>query len=99
MCTRPIPRASATRSVSSGWITSHGFALNVATDLRFFDSIVPCGIRDAGVVSMDELNGSSIEMADVMESVASHVCTVFEREQTGPLRRQPERLVGPIGER
>jgi len=83
--------------VSSGWITSHGFALNVSTDLRFFDSIVPCGIHDAGVVSMTELRGATIEMHDVIDAVAVHVCDVFERERIGPLRTQPERLVARIG--
>jgi lipoyl(octanoyl) transferase len=67
--------------VSSGWITSHGFALNVTTDLAFFGSIVPCGIRDHGVTSMARALGRDVTMADVCEAVASSFADVFELDR------------------
>jgi lipoyl(octanoyl) transferase len=66
--------------VSSGWITSHGFALNISTDLRFFDGIVPCGIRDHGVTSLARCTGRDIARAPVDECVAAHFARVFERQ-------------------
>jgi lipoyl(octanoyl) transferase len=63
--------------VSSGWITSHGFALNVTTDLDFFDAIVPCGIRDAGVTSIARCIGHDIAMHDVAPRVAKQFAIVF----------------------
>ena len=65
--------------VSSGWITSHGFALNVNTDLAFFDSIVPCGIREHGVTSIARATGRAIDMSDVSAAVAEQFAAVFER--------------------
>ena len=68
--------------VSSGWITSHGFALNVNTDLQFFDSIVPCGIRDHGVTSMQRALHREVPTSDVMHAVTESFAEVFEAHAT-----------------
>ena len=65
--------------VSSGWITSHGFALNVSTDLSYFDSIVPCGIQEYGVGSLRTELGRDIEMAEVEERVVRRFAEMFGR--------------------
>jgi lipoyl(octanoyl) transferase len=64
----------------SRWVTSHGFALNVNTDLRYFDWIVPCGLHDKGVTSLQRLLGRQIEMDEVAEKVVLHFGRVFEVE-------------------
>ena len=61
------------------WITSHGFALNVATDLDYFGLIVPCGIADRGVTSLSRLLGRPIELSSVRELVAHHFLELFGR--------------------
>lgn len=66
--------------VSSGWITSHGFALNVCTNLTFFEAIVPCGIRDFGVTSMDRLLAAAPSMGEVLTAVEPVFADVFDRE-------------------
>jgi lipoyl(octanoyl) transferase len=65
------------------WITSHGFALNVATKLEDFSLIVPCGIHDRGVTSLARL-GASVTVAEVEDSIVERFCDVFDRSTTGP---------------
>jgi lipoyl(octanoyl) transferase len=64
----------------SRWVTSHGFAFNVNTDLRYFDWIVPCGLRDKGVTSLQKLLGRQVEMEEVAEKVVRRFGKVFELE-------------------
>ena len=72
------------------WITSHGFALNINTDLSFFKMIVPCGIADKGVTSLSLILGQKIELESVAQAVASHFGEIFDRDlrfvETAPLR-------------
>lgn len=63
----------------SRWVTSHGFALNVTTDLSHFDLIVPCGITDRGVTSLARLLPEAPPLSGVQERVVHHMCRVFER--------------------
>ena len=56
--------------LSTGWITSHGFALNVANDLSGFAAIVPCGIADRGVTSLARLTGRDPDLGEVATTVA-----------------------------
>jgi lipoyl(octanoyl) transferase len=66
----------------SRWITSHGFALNVATDLSRFGLIVPCGITDKGVTSMAQALGHPVSMDEVRKTVASRFAETFGRSLT-----------------
>jgi len=61
------------------WITSHGFAFNVTTDLDFFRLIVPCGISDRGVTSLGKLTGRDIPTREVEDHFVRHFCAVFDR--------------------
>jgi lipoate-protein ligase B len=63
----------------SRWVTMHGFAFNVATDLNYFQLIVPCGIRGHGVTSLKKILGKDVEMREVADRVAHHFGEVFER--------------------
>ena len=64
----------------SRWVTSHGFALNVNTDLRCFECIVPCGLHDKGVTSLAKLLGHQVDMEVVCERVSEHFGPVFGLE-------------------
>jgi lipoyl(octanoyl) transferase len=63
------------------WITSHGFALNVATDLEDFDLIVPCGLADRGVTSLQRLLGRTVELADVEARIVNHFRNIFSARE------------------
>lgn len=65
----------------SRWITSHGFALNVATDLSHFDLIVPCGIQDRGVTSVERLLGRPVAMAEVEAAVEAAFSSMFSSRE------------------
>jgi lipoyl(octanoyl) transferase len=64
----------------SRWVTSHGFAFNVNTDLRYFEWIVPCGLRGKGVTSLAKLLGRTAEMEEVTERTVEHFGEVFNVE-------------------
>ena len=66
----------------SRWVTSHGFALNVGTRLDHFDLIVPCGIADKGVTSLERLLGRSVPMQEVEDAAAHCLSGVFQRQLT-----------------
>jgi len=61
----------------SRWITSHGFAYNVNTDLDYFKLIVPCGITDRGVTSLSKLLARKVDTRDVEKVVIEEFCRVF----------------------
>ena len=61
----------------SRWVTSHGFAFNVNTDLRYFEHIVPCGLRGKGVTSIEKLLGRNVEMEAVAKRVSEEFGQVF----------------------
>ena len=59
------------------WVTMHGFAFNVNTDLSHFDWIVPCGLADKGVTSLEKLVGSPQDFEGMNEMVARYFCEIF----------------------
>ncbi len=71
----------------SRWVTMHGFAFNVNTNLSYFDHIIPCGITDPdkSVCSLRSLLGHEIDLQKIKQEVAGEFCLVFDLEQSSPL--------------
>lgn len=63
---------------SSRWVTMHGFALNVNTNLGYFDHIIPCGIRGKAVTSMEVELGKKLDIEEVKAKILKHFEDVFE---------------------
>lgn len=66
----------------SRWVTMHGFAFNVNTDLEYFNNIIPCGIPDKSVTSMKQELGTDVNINEVKEKIKKHFATVFNCELT-----------------
>jgi lipoyl(octanoyl) transferase len=73
----------------SRWITSHGFALNVTTNLSHFDLIVPCGIADRGVTSLSALLSGQLAPGEVEDAVIRAFGAVFDRQTVDGVPFQP----------
>ena len=65
----------------SRWVTMHGLALNVNTDLRYFDGIIPCGIFDYGVTSMEKLMGSKQDINKVKNTIIKYFKNILSHEE------------------
>ncbi len=63
---------------TSRWITMHGFALNVNTDLKYFNMIIPCGIQHKQVTSMEKELGRKVDVAEVEGKIRQHFQEVFQ---------------------
>ena len=63
---------------ASRWVTMHGFALNVTTDLSYFDHIIPCGIQGKGITSMARELGKIIPMKEVQHKLKHHLALLFD---------------------
>jgi lipoyl(octanoyl) transferase len=85
----------------SRWVTSHGFAYNVSTDLRYFDLIVPCGIAGKRATSLERLLRTPVDSEEVRQKLILHFGLVFERTMISVSPSELEQAVGdnrfPVG--
>ncbi len=64
----------------SRWVTMHGFAFNIAPDLDYFNNIVPCGITDKQVTSLEKELNAKVDVEEVKQKLKKHFCDLFEAE-------------------
>jgi lipoyl(octanoyl) transferase len=72
----------------SRWVTSHGFAFNVATDLRYFELIVPCGIAERKATSLEKVLGRAVKRNEAAPRIVEHFGEVFGREPRQSTREE-----------
>jgi len=65
---------------SSRWVTMHGFAFNVNSDLSYFENIIPCGITDKSVTSLEKELGKEVDVNEVRNKLKAHLIELFEME-------------------
>jgi lipoyl(octanoyl) transferase len=83
----------------SRWITTHGFALNVSTDLSYFAGIIPCGLHQVSMTSIERLVGRAPSLPEIAAVCARHFGEVFGRELVGAVSaaREPVTVGGAAG--
>jgi lipoyl(octanoyl) transferase len=74
----------------SRWVTSHGFAYNVSTDLRYFDLIIPCGIADRKATSLEKLLQRSVSSTEIKASLVHHLAALLGRDPRATNRQELE---------
>ena len=67
----------------SRWVTMHGFAFNVNTDLSYFNHIIPCGIKDKSVTSLEKELGRTLDMEEVKEKLKKNISGIFGMRLVG----------------
>ncbi len=72
---------------TSRWVTMHGLAFNINTDLTYFSTIVPCGIEDKAVTSLAQEVGRAVGMNDVKAKMKKHLTEQFQMELTEPISK------------
>ncbi|MCC5940912.1 MAG: lipoyl(octanoyl) transferase LipB [Balneolaceae bacterium] len=74
----------------SRWVTMHGFAFNINTDLSYFNHIVPCGIENKSVTSLSKIIGQFIEPSNVKSKLADHFAEIFDAEMISANTAEPK---------